>query len=88
MALKTQATPKRWRSKEAKQIVATVQRAGGQVEPTASGHLKVIGQPVPPSSPQRPTPAAPVGAPSTTSWPRSGARPGYRSEPLGRGRGQ
>src|SRR5512132_3684766 len=43
MALKKQATPKRWRSKEAKQIVAAVQRAGGQVERTASGHLKVIG---------------------------------------------
>jgi hypothetical protein len=38
-----QATPKRWRSKEAKAIVAAVQRAGGQVERTASGHLKVIG---------------------------------------------
>ena len=35
--------PKRWRSKEAKEIVAAVQRAGGQVERTASGHLKVIG---------------------------------------------
>jgi hypothetical protein len=43
MALKKQPTPKRWRSKEAKQIVAAVQRAGGQVERTASGHLKVIG---------------------------------------------
>ena len=43
MALKNQATPKCWRSKEAKQIVAAVQRAGGQVERTASGHLKVIG---------------------------------------------
>jgi hypothetical protein len=43
MALKKQVTPKRWRSKEAKQIVAAVQRAGGQVERTASGHLKVIG---------------------------------------------
>ena len=43
MALKKQATPKRWRSKEAKKIVAAVQRAGGQVERTASGHLKVIG---------------------------------------------
>ena len=28
---------------EAKEIVAAVQRAGGQVERTASGHLKVIG---------------------------------------------
>jgi hypothetical protein len=37
------ATPKRWRFKEAKAIVAAVQRAGGQVERTASGHLKVIG---------------------------------------------
>src|SRR5215211_4209147 len=43
MALKKQATPKRWRSKEAKEIVASVQRAGGQVERTASGHLKIIG---------------------------------------------
>jgi hypothetical protein len=43
MALKKQAAPKRWRSKEAKAIVAAVQRAGGQVERTASGHLKVIG---------------------------------------------
>ena len=43
MALKKQATPKRWRSKEAKEIVAAVQRAGGQVERTASGHLRVIG---------------------------------------------
>jgi hypothetical protein len=43
MALKKQATPKRWRSKEAREIAAAVQRAGGQVERTASGHLKVIG---------------------------------------------
>jgi hypothetical protein len=43
MALKKQATPRRWRSKQAKEIVAAVQRAGGQVERTASGHLKVIG---------------------------------------------
>jgi hypothetical protein len=43
VALKKQATPRRWRSKEAKEIVAAVQRAGGQVERTASGHLKVIG---------------------------------------------
>jgi hypothetical protein len=38
-----QPTLKRWRSKEAKEIVAAVQRAGGQVERTASGHLKVFG---------------------------------------------
>ena len=43
MALKNRSTPKRWRSKEAKEIVAAVQRVGGQVERTASGHLKVIG---------------------------------------------
>jgi hypothetical protein len=41
--LEEASDPKRWRSKEAKQIVAAVQRAGGQVERTASGHLKVIG---------------------------------------------
>jgi hypothetical protein len=34
MALKKQPTPKRWRSKEAKEIVAAVQQAGGQVERT------------------------------------------------------
>ena len=43
MALRKQATPKRWRSKEAKEVVAAVQRAGGRVERTASGHSKVIG---------------------------------------------
>jgi hypothetical protein len=43
VALKKQVTPKRWRSKEAKEFVAAVQRAGGQVERTASGHLKVTG---------------------------------------------
>jgi hypothetical protein len=43
MALKKQAAPKRWRSKEAKEIVAAVQRAGGQVERTASGHLRITG---------------------------------------------
>ncbi len=43
MAVKKHATPKRWRSKEAKEIVAAVRRAGGRVERTASGHLKVIG---------------------------------------------
>jgi hypothetical protein len=88
MALKKQATPKRWRSKEAKEIVAAVQRAGGQVERTASGHLKVIG---------------PTGSAVVASAPNAGraggravhntlatirSRPGYRSEPLGRGRGQ
>jgi hypothetical protein len=43
MALKKQTTPKRRRSKEAKEIVNAVQRAGGQVERTASGHLKITG---------------------------------------------
>jgi hypothetical protein len=43
MALKKRSTPKRWRYKEAKEIIAAVQRVGGQVERTASGHLKVIG---------------------------------------------
>src|SRR5215218_7270979 len=84
MALKKQATPKRWRSKEAKEIVAAVQRAGGQVERTASGHLKVIGPTGAAIVASAPTPAAPVGWRSTTPWPRSGARPGYGCEPLGR----
>jgi hypothetical protein len=35
MALKKQATPKRWRSKEAKEIVAAVQRAGRWGAPPA-----------------------------------------------------
>ena len=65
MALKKQATPKRWRSKEAKEIVAAVQRAGGQVERTASGHLKVIGPAGSAIVASPPTPAA-QGAPSTT----------------------
>ena len=39
MALKNQATPKRWRSKEAKEIVAAVQRAGGQVPAGGALHL-------------------------------------------------
>jgi hypothetical protein len=43
MALRRRASPKRWRSKQAKEIVAAVRRAGGQVERTASGHLRVIG---------------------------------------------
>jgi hypothetical protein len=43
MALKKQATPKRWRSKQAQEIVAAVRRAGGQLQRTASGILKVIG---------------------------------------------
>jgi hypothetical protein len=67
MALKRRATPKRWRSKEAKEIVAAVQRAGGQVERTASGgHLKVIGPAGSAIVASAPTPAVPVGAPSTT----------------------
>ena len=57
MALKKPAAPKRWRSKEAKEIVAAVQRAGGQVERTASGHLKVIG---------------PAGSASVASAPNTG----------------
>jgi hypothetical protein len=78
--LKKQSTPKRWRSKEAKEIVAAVQRAGGHVERTASGHLKVIGPAASAIVASAPTAAAPVGALSTTPWPRSGARPGWRYE--------
>jgi hypothetical protein len=36
MALKKRADPKEWRSKEAKEIVAAVRKAGGTVERTAS----------------------------------------------------
>lgn len=43
MALKKQKTPKRWRSKEARDIVKAVEEAGGTVERTANGHLKVTG---------------------------------------------
>jgi hypothetical protein len=80
MAVKQQATPKRWRSKQAKEIVAAGQRAGGQVERTASGQLKVIGPGGSAIIASAPTAAAPVGALSTTPWPRSGARPGWRYE--------
>jgi hypothetical protein len=82
MAVKQQATPKRWRSKQAKEIVAAGQRAGGQVERTASGRLKVIGPAGSAIIASAPTAAAPVGALSTTPWPRSGARPGWRYEAL------
>jgi hypothetical protein len=68
MALKKQATPKRWRSKEAKEIVAAVQRAGGQVERTASGHLKVIG---------------PAGSAIVASAPNTGRAGGRRPQHLG-----
>jgi hypothetical protein len=61
MALKKHATPKRWRSKQAKQIVAAVPRAGGQAARTASGHLKVIG---------------PTGSASVASAPNSGRAAG------------
>ena len=89
MALKKQVTPKRWRSKEAKAIVAAVQRAGGQVERTASGHLKVIGpagSAVVASAPN----AGRAGGRAVHNTPGhpSGARPGYRYEPLGRRRCQ
>ena len=43
MALKKQRTPKRWRSKEARDIVRAVTGAGGTVERTANGHLKITG---------------------------------------------
>jgi hypothetical protein len=79
MALKKQPAPKRWRSKEAKAIVAAVQRAGGQVERTASGHLKVVGpagSAIVASAPN----TGRTGAPSTTPWRRSEARPGCRCE--------
>jgi hypothetical protein len=43
MALKKQKIPKRWRSKEARDIVKAVEEAGGTVERTAKGHLQVTG---------------------------------------------
>lgn len=43
MALKKQSTPKRWRSKEARDIARAVVAAGGTVERTAKGHLKITG---------------------------------------------
>jgi cold shock CspA family protein len=43
MALKKQSTPKRWRSREAREIARAVELAGGTVERTANGHLKVTG---------------------------------------------
>lgn len=43
MALKKQSTPKRWRSKTARDIARAVESAGGTVERTAKGHLKITG---------------------------------------------
>ncbi len=43
MALKKQSTPKRWRSREARDIAKAVEDAGGTVERTGKGHLKVTG---------------------------------------------
>lgn len=43
MALKKQKTPKRWRSSEAREIARAVEDAGGTVERTAKGHLRVTG---------------------------------------------
>ena len=43
MALKKKNTPKRWRSKEAREIAKAVARAGGSVERTGKGHLKITG---------------------------------------------
>jgi hypothetical protein len=57
-----------------------VQRAGEQVERTAGGHL-VIGPAGSAIVASAPIPAAQVDAPSTTPWPRSGVRPGWRCEP-------
>ena len=84
MALKKQATPKRWRSKEAKEIVTAVQRAGGQVERTASGHLKVIGPAGSAIVASAPNSGRSGGRAVHNTWPRSGARPGSRCEAFGR----
>jgi hypothetical protein len=43
MGLKKQSAPKRWRSPQAREIAKRVTRAGGTVERTAKGHLKVTG---------------------------------------------
>lgn len=43
MAQQKQRTPKRWRSKEAREIAAAVERAGGTVELTGKGHLRITG---------------------------------------------
>ena len=80
MALKKQATPKRWRSKEAKEIVTAVQRAGGQVERTASGHLKITGPAGSAIVASAPNGGRAGGRAVHNTWPRSGARPGLRCE--------
>lgn len=43
MPRKKQGPPKRWRTKEAREIAETVQKAGGDVELTGKGHLKITG---------------------------------------------
>lgn len=43
MRRKKQGPPKRWRSKEAREIAAVVEKAGGTVELTGKGHLRITG---------------------------------------------
>lgn len=43
MPRKKQGTPKRWRSKEAREIAEAVEKTGGTVELTGKGHLKITG---------------------------------------------
>jgi hypothetical protein len=43
MAKKKPGTPKRWRTKEAREVVSAVKAAGGQVELTSDGHLRITG---------------------------------------------
>jgi hypothetical protein len=40
---KKQRPPRRWRSKEARELARAVARAGGTTELTSRGHLKITG---------------------------------------------
>lgn len=43
MALKKQPNPKRWRDKSARDLARAVRAAGGDVERTARGHMRITG---------------------------------------------
>jgi hypothetical protein len=85
MALRKKATPKRWRSKEAKEIAVAVQRASEQVERTAgwvckgdrAGRVRDVAS--------APDAGRTVGVACSAPWPRPGPRPGWTCQAHRRG---
>jgi hypothetical protein len=43
MTLKKQARPKRWRDKASRELARAIRAAGGDVERTSRGHMRVTG---------------------------------------------